>query len=58
MATVIPLLFIGGLADLIGTAWVFVGVGVGLLLMLAILEQRGRRRGPLDGAPAVGTAEA
>jgi MFS family permease len=58
VATVVPLLFIGGLADLIGTAWVFVGVGGGLLLLLAILEHHARRKRPLASAPAVGAVEA
>jgi MFS family permease len=42
VATVIPLLFIGGIADVVGTPWVFVGIGAGLLALLGLLERRVR----------------
>jgi MFS family permease len=43
VASVVPLLFIGEIADLIGTTWVFMGLGIALVAFLVFLESRARR---------------
>ncbi len=51
VASVVPLLFIGQVADLIGTPWVFVALGAGLLTLLACLRRQARlapAEAPLD----------
>ena len=48
VATVVPLLFIGGIADVLGTPWVFVGIGAGLLALLGGLEWRLRQSRPSE----------
>lgn len=62
VASVLPLLFIGGIADAVGTTWVFAGLGVALIAFLVYLERNvspqllGRRAedrpGPEAGTPA------
>jgi MFS family permease len=42
VASVVPLLFIGGIADVVGTPWVFAALGLGLLALLGGLEHRAR----------------
>ena len=53
LASVIPLLGVGSLADLIGTPWVFVSLGLGLLLFLWLLLRRATVLGtlPRQAAP-------
>jgi MFS family permease len=49
VASVVPLLFIGGIADVVGPPFVFAALGAGLLALLAALEGQ-QRRGLRPGA--------
>jgi MFS family permease len=46
VASVVPLLFIGGIADVVGPPFVFAALGVGLLVLLGALEAHQRRMLP------------
>jgi MFS family permease len=52
LASVIPLLGVGSLADQVGTPWVFVGLGGGLLGFCWYLLRRPARAGTLAGQVA------
>jgi MFS family permease len=50
VASVLPLLFIGGIADLVGTTWVFLGLGL-VVLAFYYLQLRHVRGAPAEDAP-------
>ena len=56
VASVVPLLFIGEIADLVGTTWVFMALGVALVAFLVFLESRARRVGGGPVADVQGAA--
>ena len=61
VASVLPLLFIGGIADLVGTTWVFLGIGL-VVLAFYYLQVRRVRDSPAEDETvhvlAADTAEA
>jgi MFS family permease len=52
VASVLPLLFVGGIADLIGASWVFAGIGLVVLLAYYVQVRHLRKSGDAE-APLV-----
>ncbi len=50
VASILPLLFIGGIADVIGTTWVFLGLGL-VVLAIYYLQARKLRDAGAPDAP-------
>ncbi|HLH22605.1 MAG TPA: MFS transporter [Chloroflexota bacterium] len=55
VASVVPLIFIGGIADLVGSPLVFAALGAGLLVLLTALAYR--QRHALPGQPRLAPAD-
>jgi MFS family permease len=54
VASVLPLLFVGGVADILGTPWVFLGLG--LLLLASLVAGLRRRQAPSSEVAAAPSA--
>jgi MFS family permease len=54
VASVLPLLFVGGVADIVGTPWVFLGLG--LLLLASLVAGLRRRQAPSSEVAAAPSA--